>query len=160
MLLTRREERKCLWACAINERGCCKINSALVTGDVTLLPNLSCLSWLRRFWEKHPWKFLSHFHQIRRLWFIRNAWDRKTEAQEIYRERILSITRKIDLDEKWSPLLDYLCTFGLKELHFIQMYERHMPSLKINACSAQERLEYLSSVGAKHRDILRQPQIP
>ncbi|OMO83684.1 Mitochodrial transcription termination factor-related protein [Corchorus capsularis] len=73
------------------------------------------------------------------------------------------LSDEIDLDEKWLPLLDYLSTFGLKESHFIQMYERHMPSLQINVCSAQERLEYLLSVGVKQRDIrrilLRQPQI-
>lgn len=38
-----------------------------------------------------------------------------------------------------------------------------MPSLQINVSSAQERLDYLLSVGVKHRDIrrilLRQPQI-
>lgn len=71
--------------------------------------------------------------------------------------------KEIDLDKKWLPLLDYLSTYGLKESHFIQMYERHMPSLQINVCSAQERLEYLLSVGVKHKDVkrivLRQPQI-
>lgn len=70
---------------------------------------------------------------------------------------------EIDLDEKWLPLLDYLSTFGLRESHFIQMYQRHMPSLQINAVSARERLDYLLSVGVKQKDlrriILRQPQI-
>ena len=73
------------------------------------------------------------------------------------------LLEEINLDMKWLPLLDYLSTFGLKESHFIQMYERHMPSLQINICSAEERLEYLLSVGVKHRDVrrilLRQPQI-
>ncbi|KAG7953932.1 hypothetical protein I3843_12G135000 [Carya illinoinensis] len=73
------------------------------------------------------------------------------------------LCEEIDFDKKWLPLLDYLTTFGLKESHFIQMYERHMPSLQINVCSAQERLEYLLSIGVKHRDVrrilLRQPQI-
>ncbi|XWS51780.1 hypothetical protein CRYUN_Cryun11dG0012300 [Craigia yunnanensis] len=73
------------------------------------------------------------------------------------------LSDEIDLDEKWLPLLDYLSAFGLKESHFIQMYERHMPSLQINVCSARERLDYLLSVGVKQRDIrrilLRQPQI-
>ncbi|GAY54855.1 hypothetical protein CUMW_159980, partial [Citrus unshiu] len=73
------------------------------------------------------------------------------------------LSEEIELDEKWLPLLDYLSTFGLKESHFIQMYERHMPSLQINVCSARERLEYLLSVGVKQRDVrrilLRQPQI-
>ncbi|KAK1583274.1 hypothetical protein Q3G72_022394 [Acer saccharum] len=73
------------------------------------------------------------------------------------------LSEEIDLDVKWLPLLNYLSTFGLKESHFIQMYERHMPSLQINVCSAQERLEYLLSVGVKQRDVrrilMRQPQI-
>lgn len=73
------------------------------------------------------------------------------------------LSEEINLDKKWIPLLDYLSTFGIKESHFIQMYERHMSSLQINVCSAQERLEYLMSVGVKHRDVrrilLRQPQI-
>ncbi|EOA13232.1 hypothetical protein CARUB_v10026264mg [Capsella rubella] len=73
------------------------------------------------------------------------------------------LSEEIDIDPKWVPLLDYLTTFGLKESHFVQMYERHMPSLQINVVSAQERLDYLLSVGVKHRDIkrmlLRQPQI-
>ncbi|XP_011002489.1 PREDICTED: uncharacterized protein LOC105109464 [Populus euphratica] len=78
-------------------------------------------------------------------------------------DRYPKLSEEIDLDEKWLPLLDYLSTFGLKESHFIQIYERHMPSLRINVCSARERLEYLQSIGVKHRDIkrilLRQPQI-
>jgi mTERF domain-containing protein len=77
--------------------------------------------------------------------------------------RYAQLSEEIELDKKWFPLLDYLSTFGLKDSHFIQMYERHMPSLQINVCSAQERLEYLLSVGVKHRDVrkilLRQPQI-
>lgn len=85
------------------------------------------------------------------------------KARKLTEKKYSRLSEEIDLDEKWLPLLDYLSTFGLKESHFLQMYERHMPSLQINACSAQERLEYLSSVGVKHRDIkrilLRQPQI-
>ena len=73
------------------------------------------------------------------------------------------LSEEIILDVKWLPLLDYLSTFGIKESHFIQMYQRHMPSLQINVCSAQERLDYLMSVGVKHRDVrrilVRQPQI-
>ncbi|XP_038897631.1 transcription termination factor MTERF9, chloroplastic isoform X1 [Benincasa hispida] len=82
------------------------------------------------------------------------------KAMEI---RFPRLAEEIELDEKWFPLLDYLTTFGLKESHFLQMYERHMPSLQINVYSAQERLEYLLSVGVKQRDVrrilLRQPQI-
>ncbi|RYR45380.1 hypothetical protein Ahy_A07g031217 isoform A [Arachis hypogaea] len=73
------------------------------------------------------------------------------------------LSEEIILDSKWLPLLDYLSTFGIKESHFVQMYQRHMPSLQINVCSAQERLDYLMSVGVKHRDVrrilVRQPQI-
>ncbi|MBA0632534.1 hypothetical protein Godav_001254 [Gossypium davidsonii] len=83
----------------------------------------------------------------------------KTSRENRYQR----LSDEIDLDEKWFPLLDYLSTFGLKDTHFIQMYERHMPSLQINVCSAQERLDYLLSVGVKQRDVrrilLRQPQI-
>ncbi|XVE50783.1 hypothetical protein DITRI_Ditri01bG0190600 [Diplodiscus trichospermus] len=88
---------------------------------------------------------------------------RKMVSRTSKENRYQRLSDEIDLDEKWFPLLDYLSTFGLKESHFIQMYERHMPSLQINVCSAQERLDYLLSVGVKQRDIrrilLRQPQI-
>lgn len=77
--------------------------------------------------------------------------------------RFPRLAEEIELDKKWYPLLDYLTTFGLKESHFLQMYERRMPSLQINVNSAQERLEYLLSVGVKQRDVrrilMRQPQI-
>ncbi|KAK4787774.1 hypothetical protein SAY86_011607 [Trapa natans] len=77
--------------------------------------------------------------------------------------RYSRLAEEINLDRRWIPLLDYLSTFGLKESHFLQMYERHMPSLQINVCSAQERLDYLFSVGVKQRDVkrilLRQPQV-
>lgn len=73
------------------------------------------------------------------------------------------LIEELDLDEGCFALLDYLSTFGLKDSHFIQMYERHMPSLQINVVSAQERLGFLLSVGVKDRDIrkmiMRQPQI-
>ncbi|XP_019435666.1 PREDICTED: transcription termination factor MTERF9, chloroplastic [Lupinus angustifolius] len=73
------------------------------------------------------------------------------------------LSEEIILDVRWLPLLDYLSTFGIKESHFLQMYERHMSSFQMTVCVAQERLEYLMSVGVKHRDIrkilLRQPQI-
>ncbi|RWR77158.1 transcription termination factor MTERF9, chloroplastic isoform X1 [Cinnamomum micranthum f. kanehirae] len=77
--------------------------------------------------------------------------------------RFRQLSEDLGFDEKWFPLIDYLSTFGLKESHFIQISERHMPCLQLNVASAQERLEYLLSVGVKHRDIkkilLRQPQI-
>lgn len=85
------------------------------------------------------------------------------EARNSAKNRYPRLSEELELDERWIPLLDYLSTFGLKESHFIQMYERHMPSLQINVVSARERLEYLLSVGVKNRDIrkilLRQPQI-
>ncbi|CAN1135870.1 Transcription termination factor MTERF9, chloroplastic [Linum perenne] len=83
----------------------------------------------------------------------------RKSAHNSYRE----LSEEIVLDKKWLPLLDYLTTFGLKESHFLQIYERHKQFLRINVSSAQERLEYLMSVGVKQRDVkrilLRQPQI-
>ncbi|MCL7045670.1 hypothetical protein MKW94_030255 [Papaver nudicaule] len=88
---------------------------------------------------------------------------RKKKTGNSTASRFSQLSEELDLDEKWIPLLDYLTTFGLKESHFIQIYERHMPFLQINVASAKERLEFLLSVGVKHRDIkkilLRQPQI-
>lgn len=87
----------------------------------------------------------------------------KLEVGSSTKNRFCRLSEELDLDKKWFPLLDYLSTFGLKESHFIQMYERHMPSLQITVGSAQERLEFLLSVGVKHGDmrkiLLRQPQI-
>ncbi|XP_022846050.1 transcription termination factor MTERF9, chloroplastic-like isoform X2 [Olea europaea var. sylvestris] len=89
--------------------------------------------------------------------------SREKEAESSSKKRFTHLSEELDLDDRWLPLLDHLSTFGLKESHFIQMYERHMPSLQINVDSAEERLGYLLSVGVKHRDIrkiiLRQPQI-
>ncbi|MCE3215756.1 Transcription termination factor mterf9, chloroplastic [Datura stramonium] len=89
---------------------------------------------------------------------------REKEARgSLAKDRFSQLAEELDLDERWFPLLDYLSTFGFKDSHFIQMYERHMPSLQINKSSAQERLEFLLSVGVKHKDIrkiiLRQPQL-
>ncbi|KAF5730496.1 hypothetical protein HS088_TW19G00087 [Tripterygium wilfordii] len=87
----------------------------------------------------------------------------KPMTKKLKKNRYEKLSDEIGLDVRWLPLLDYLSTFGLKELHFVQMYERHMPSLQINVCAAQERLEYLLSVGVKQRDVkkilLRQPQV-
>ncbi|KAK9133004.1 hypothetical protein Scep_012532 [Stephania cephalantha] len=88
---------------------------------------------------------------------------RKKKTSNFSQNRFQKLSDELDLDEKWFPLLDYLSTFGLEESHFAQMFERHMPSLQINVISAQERLEFLFSVGVKRKDIrkilLRQPQI-
>ncbi|XP_047982823.1 transcription termination factor MTERF9, chloroplastic [Salvia hispanica] len=85
------------------------------------------------------------------------------EVESSAKNRFGHLSEELDLDERYFPLLNYLSSFGLKERHFLQMYERHMPSLQINVESAEERLEYLLSIGVKHRDIqkiiLRQPQI-
>ncbi|KAK3032475.1 hypothetical protein RJ639_037288 [Escallonia herrerae] len=88
---------------------------------------------------------------------------RRKEAEKSTEKRFHCLSDELELDVRWLPLLDYLTTFGLKEPHFIQMYERHMPSLQMNVASAKERLAFLLSVGVKHKDIkkilLRQPQI-
>ncbi|KAJ8568420.1 hypothetical protein K7X08_027953 [Anisodus acutangulus] len=87
----------------------------------------------------------------------------KEASGSLAKDRFSHLAEELDLDERWFPLLDYLSTFGFKDSHFVQMYERHMPSLQINKTSAQERLEFLLSVGVKHKDIrkiiLRQPQL-
>ncbi|KAJ4837238.1 Transcription termination factor mterf9, chloroplastic [Turnera subulata] len=73
------------------------------------------------------------------------------------------LSEEVGFKQRWIPLLDYLSTFGLEESDFIRMYERNMRCLQTNVCSAQERLDYLFSVGVKHRDVkrmlIRQPQI-
>ncbi|PWA98508.1 transcription termination factor [Artemisia annua] len=87
----------------------------------------------------------------------------KQEAGKPSKNRYRRLSEEIEVDDRWFPLLDYLSTFGLKDSHFIQMYGRHIPSLQINVNAAQERLDYLMSVGVKHKDIrkilMRQPQI-
>ncbi|MED6149727.1 Transcription termination factor mterf9, chloroplastic [Stylosanthes scabra] len=92
---------------------------------------------------------------------LRKNYNRKLD--NLKEKKYPRLSEEIILDSRWLPLLDYLSTFGIKESHFIQMYQRHMPSLQINVCSAQERLDYLMSVGVKHRDVrrilVRQPQI-
>ncbi|XP_010539322.1 PREDICTED: transcription termination factor MTERF9, chloroplastic [Tarenaya hassleriana] len=91
------------------------------------------------------------------------SWGIEDRGKVKSRNQYPRLSEEIDMDEKWIPLLDYLSTYGLKDSHFLQMYERHMPALQINVLSAEERLEYLLSVGVKQRDIkrmlLRQPQI-
>nr|GME02764.1 transcription termination factor MTERF9, chloroplastic [Ipomoea batatas] len=91
--------------------------------------------------------------------------DGKGEEEEgsCVKERFSRLSEELGLDDRCFPLFNYLSTFGFKDSHFIQMYERHMPFLQINVASAQERLGYLLSIGVKHKDIrkiiLRQPQI-
>nr|XP_043607841.1 transcription termination factor MTERF9, chloroplastic isoform X2 [Erigeron canadensis] len=85
------------------------------------------------------------------------------DAGKSSKNRYRRLSEEVDVDDKWFPLLDYLTTFGLKDSHFVQMYGRHMPSLQINVTAAQERLDFLMSVGVKSKDIkkilMRQPQI-
>ncbi|KAF7000311.1 hypothetical protein CFC21_016244 [Triticum aestivum] len=73
------------------------------------------------------------------------------------------LQEEYDFDDKWLLLIDYLCSFGLRESHFTYIYERHMACLQINRASAEERLEFLLSVGVKSKDLkrmlVRQPQI-
>ncbi|KAL4185384.1 hypothetical protein AMTRI_Chr10g230390 [Amborella trichopoda] len=87
----------------------------------------------------------------------------KVKTGKFTESRIRQMSEELDLDEKWFPLIEYLSTFGLKESHFTQIYERHMPSLQINLEAARERMDFLLSLGVKQRDIkkiiLRQPQI-
>ncbi|KAH7653858.1 mTERF domain-containing protein mitochondrial protein [Dioscorea alata] len=87
----------------------------------------------------------------------------KVEHGKFTLSRFQKLAEEFDFDEKWFPLIEHLSTFGLKETHFISIYERHMPCLQINLASARERLDFLIGIGVKHRDIkrilLRQPQI-
>lgn len=73
------------------------------------------------------------------------------------------LSDEIVFNKRWIPLLDYLRSFGLVESNFIKIHQRHAAAFETNLCSAQERLEYLLSVGVKHQDIkkilMRQPQI-
>lgn len=89
--------------------------------------------------------------------------SRKLKNEKCTQSTFSRLSEDLDFDEKWFPLIEYLSTYGLKESHFIQIYERHMPCLQLNVASAKERLEFLLSVGVKQRDIkkilMRQPQI-
>ncbi|KAI4366185.1 hypothetical protein MLD38_022095 [Melastoma candidum] len=118
--------------------------------------------------DSHGGKGILHARNERKYPFrsdrgLSSAGQGKGKKRESGKQRYPRLSDDIELDERWIPLLDYLCTFGLKESHFLQMYERHMPSLQINVCSAKERLDYLLSIGVKQRDVkrilLRQPQI-
>ncbi|KAF9589121.1 hypothetical protein IFM89_019171 [Coptis chinensis] len=113
--------------------------------------------------EKKTSKNQGNRHTKRGKGPIDNGSRGKLKIGKPVESRFHQLSEELDLDEKWFPLIDYLSTFGLKDSHFVQIYERHMSSLQINVTSAQERLEFLLSVGVKHRDIrkiiLRQPQI-
>ncbi|TVU38198.1 hypothetical protein EJB05_11554 [Eragrostis curvula] len=83
--------------------------------------------------------------------------------ESISRNLFQKLQEEYDFDDKWLPLIDYLCTFGLKESHFVYIYERHMACFQISQASAEERLEFLLSAGVKTKDmkriLVRQPQI-
>lgn len=83
--------------------------------------------------------------------------------ESISRSLFQKLQEEYDFDDKWLPLIDYLCSFGLRESHFTYIYERHMACFQINRASAEERLEFLLSTGVKSKDLkrmlVRQPQI-
>ncbi|TKW35541.1 hypothetical protein SEVIR_2G380300v4 [Setaria viridis] len=83
--------------------------------------------------------------------------------ESISRSLFQKLQEEYDFDDKWLPLVDYLCTFGLKESHFTYIYERHMACFQISQASAEERLNFLLHSGVKSKDmkriLVRQPQI-
>ncbi|KAL6656855.1 hypothetical protein ACP70R_004635 [Stipagrostis hirtigluma subsp. patula] len=87
----------------------------------------------------------------------------KLKHENISRSVFHKLQEEYEFDDKWLPLIDYLCTFGLKESHFSHIYERHMACFQISQASAEERLEFLLSAGVKSKDmkriLVRQPQI-
>ncbi|NP_001400772.1 transcription termination factor MTERF9, chloroplastic isoform X2 [Zea mays] len=91
--------------------------------------------------------------------------DREVELKNasISRSLFQKLQEEYDFDDKWLPLIDYLCTFGLKESHFTYIYERHMACFQISQASAEERLDFLLNAGVKSKDmkriLVRQPQI-
>ncbi|KAK3145998.1 hypothetical protein QOZ80_3BG0260230 [Eleusine coracana subsp. coracana] len=87
----------------------------------------------------------------------------KLKNESISRTLFQQLQEEYDFDDKWLPLIDYLCTFGLKESHFAYIYQRHMACFQISQASAEERLEFLLDAGVKTKDmkriLVRQPQI-
>ncbi|KAF8669395.1 hypothetical protein HU200_051743 [Digitaria exilis] len=83
--------------------------------------------------------------------------------ERISRSMFQKLQEEYDFDDKWLSLVDYLCTFGLKESHFTYIYERHMACFQISQASAEERLDFLLNSGVKSKDmkriLVRQPQI-
>jgi mTERF domain-containing protein, mitochondrial len=83
--------------------------------------------------------------------------------ESISRNLFQKLQEEYDFDVKWLPLIDYLCTFELKESHFAYIYDRHMACFQISQASAEERLEFLLRAGVKTKDmkrmLVRQPQI-
>jgi mTERF domain-containing protein, mitochondrial len=83
--------------------------------------------------------------------------------ESISRNLFQKLQEEYDFDVKWLPLIDYLCTFELKESHFAYIYDRHMACFQISQAYAEERLEFLLRAGVKTKDmkrmLVRQPQI-
>ncbi|CAI9773392.1 unnamed protein product [Fraxinus pennsylvanica] len=73
-------------------------------------------------------EILIDLRQSASIAFLGDSREKKAESSQ---KRFSRLSEELDIDERWFPLLDYLSTFGLKESHFIQMYERHaIPSDK------------------------------
>lgn len=85
------------------------------------------------------------------------------QNESISRNVFQKLQEEYEFDDKWLQLVDYLCTFGLKESHFTYIYERHMACFQISQASAEERLNFLLNAGVKSKDmkriLVRQPQI-
>jgi mTERF domain-containing protein len=94
---------------------------------------------------------------------INNCLLLQLKNESISRSLFQKLQEEYDFDDKWLPLVDYLCTFGLKESHFTYIYERHMACFQISQASAEERLNFLLNSGVKSKDmkriLVRQPQI-
>jgi mTERF domain-containing protein, mitochondrial len=92
-----------------------------------------------------------------------NCFLLQLKNESISRSLFQKLQEEYDFDDKWLPLVDYLCTFGLKESHFTYIYERHMACFQISQASAEERLAFLLNAGVKSKDmkriLVRQPQI-
>lgn len=101
--------------------------------------------------------------KINRTLLDLTSMNNELKNESISRSLFEILQEEYDFDDKWLPLIDYLCSFGLRESHFTYIYERHMACLQINRASAEERLEFLLSVGVKSKDLkrilVRQPQI-
>lgn len=87
----------------------------------------ACLDWW--IWT------CSSLHTFNNLAVIGNSKAdlKDKDAGSSAKSKFLHLLEELDLVERLS-------TFGLKESHFIQIYERHMPSLQITVESAEERL--------------------
>ncbi|BBN02290.1 mTERF domain-containing protein, mitochondrial [Marchantia polymorpha subsp. ruderalis] len=73
------------------------------------------------------------------------------------------MARRLSLDQKWRPLIEYLQNLGLQEGDFSRIVDRHKACLQANVKVVKERVAYLLSLGVKSEDlpklIVRHPQI-